>query len=737
MSAPIAPFRQRLRRALDSEASRAALGRALPAFRQRRLEAFRRDDFSAIQRRLGRARAHALERLPELVRQFKTEAEKVGTIVHEAETIARAREIVAEIARGHAARLVVKSKSMATEEIGLNEHLEALGMRVVETDLGEYILQLGHDRPSHLIAPAIHWTREQVAELFSRVEGRQVSAEIAELVRVARARLRQDFIQADLGITGANLLIASTGTVVLVTNEGNGRLVSTLPPVHVVVAGVEKLVPDLDTAADILNVLARNATGQQMTSYVSFITGPSRSADIELTLATGVHGPLEVHVVLLDNGRWKTREDPELREALHCIKCGACANVCPPYQVVGGQAFGHIYTGPIGLVLTAIHHGLEAAAGPQSLCAGCHACEQVCPVGIPIPRQIIEVRQRVAKGHGLPFKKRAVIAALTDPVARSLARAAQAPFVERDGLIRSIPLAAGLASWRSVPGLAPRRFRERFAVAERRAPTAEGQALVPGSQAAGLRVAYFPGCLTDALRSTTGEAVVTVLRALGCRVTVPDGWSCCGLVASNAGERETATSLARTTLEALERAQADLIVSSATSCVVMLTQDAPRLLAGQPEWRERAERQAARVLDFARFVDSVARLPAGALARAARDGGRAASEVVTYHDACQSSNCLGLGGAARRLLRDVLGVELREMAESGVCCGFGGTFSIEHPEVSRRILLRKLDNALATGATTIVSDNAGCVIHLGGGLDKLGRPARAVHLAELMAERLT
>src|SRR5581483_11089368 len=192
---------------------------------------------------------------------------------------------------------------------------------------------------------------------------------------------------ADLGITGANIGIASTGTMVLVTNEGNADLVTTLPPVHVAVIGVEKIVPSLDEATEILKVLARNATGQKFSTYVNMITGPSRTGDIEGHLAIGIHGPIEHHIVLLDNGRWKAREDPDLRDALRCIRCGACANVCPPYNVVGGQAFGYIYTGPIGLVLTALHHGLDQAGPPNSLCASCNACEQICPVAIPIPRQ--------------------------------------------------------------------------------------------------------------------------------------------------------------------------------------------------------------------------------------------------------------------------------------------------------------------------------------------------------------
>ncbi len=728
MSGRIPPFKERLEAALASESLPIALDRSLGLFRQRRLAAFANDDFRAIQRKLYRLKASAIERLPELVEQFTREAEQVGVVVHRSATIDEAQRIIGDIARRHNVKLAVKSKSMVTEEIGINEYLGRQGVRVVETDLGEWIVQLAHDRPSHLIAPAIHWTREQVAALFSKEVGEEIPPDIAELVKVARRELRQAFITADLGITGANIGIASTGTMVLVTNEGNADLVTTLPPVHVAVIGVEKIVPTLDDATEILKVLARNATGQKFSTYVGMITGPSRSADIELKLEVGVHGPREVHYVLLDNGRLAAREDPDLREALHCIKCGACANVCPPYSVVGGHAFGHIYTGPIGLVLTAIHFGLEEAGPPQSLCAACNTCETVCPVGIPIPRQIIDVRQRYVQKRGLPLKKRALITGLTSETAQAIGKLAQAPFLDDDGLIRSLPLAAGLTSWRSLPGLAKTPLRMRFAALADRFVAGERPPL-PGSQATGLPVVYFPGCLTDRLKPATGEAAIALLQALGCKTRLPAGWRCCGLVASNAGDRDWAKRLAKQTIQALEAAGGEYVVGSAPSCVVMIAQDYLHLFRDEPAWLERARRLSARVIDFTHFLDGVAQLPAGALASGA-DG------TVTYHDSCQSCNCLGLKDEARRIIREVAGLALVEMADSTMCCGFGGSFSLDHPRVARRLLKRKLDNAQATGAATLVADNAGCLLHLAGGADAGRYPLRVQHLVELLAERL-
>ncbi len=256
---------------------------------------------------------------------------------------------------------------MVSEEIDLNHRFEEDGVEVVETDLGEWIVQLRHERPSHMVMPAIHLARQQVGDIFTEVLGREISRDdVTEQVHAAKDALRDVFFRAGMGITGANAMIAESGTVMMVTNEGNGRLTSSIPPVHVILAGIEKLVPTYEDAMTQLRLLARSATAQRLTVYSTFIHGP-----------TPGH---EQHIVLVDNGRRAMRDKPEFREALHCIRCAACANVCPPYREVGGHVFGHIYTGAIGLVVTPFFHGIDAVAGPQSLCLSCNACEIVCPV---------------------------------------------------------------------------------------------------------------------------------------------------------------------------------------------------------------------------------------------------------------------------------------------------------------------------------------------------------------------
>ncbi|HLT19986.1 MAG TPA: LUD domain-containing protein, partial [Thermomicrobiales bacterium] len=703
-------FKKRVDAAVADKDLATALDRALPEFGRRRLAAFEGQDFPGKRRRVRDLKQRALDKLPELVERFTREAEAVGAQVHSAATPEDARRIVLDIARQHDAKLIVKSKSMVSEEIHLNHALEEAGMRVVETDLGEYIIQLAGDTPSHLIAPAIHVTREQVAELLSKRAGEALPAEVEPLVRVARKLLRDDFVNADIGISGANIAIAESGTLVIVSNEGNGRLVTTLPPVHIAILGVEKIVETLDDATDILKVLPRSGTGQKITSYVSFITGPSRTADIELTLATGVHGPGEVHIILLDNGRWAAREDPELREALQCIRCGACSNVCPPYQIVGGHLFGHIYTGPIGLIMTAMHHGLEHAAGPQSLCVSCNACETVCPAEIPIPRLIMNVRERVAEQYGLPRLKEMAVARWSEPSSgqrwAGLAARAASVIAGDDGIIRNIPLAPdAMTTGRHLRAPVTNPLRKRVASnGLLNAPAA----VLPSSQAKGLTVAYFPGCMIDRLAPEMGEAALRVLAACGCKVEFPQNQHCCGLVALNMGDRAHGRKMAEQTISMLEGVQADWIVTNTTSCLAAIVDDYRALFRDEPDWLARVDKQAARMIEFTRFLVEVAQIKGEDFGAP----GQGDISAVTYHDACQSHNALGLGATSRKLITEVLGIELREMADSAVCCGFGGSFSVDYPQVSAAILAKKLRNAEQTGAHAIVADNPGCLMQI-------------------------
>ncbi len=469
MSELSTPFRERAAHALDDRFLQQALTIATTKFIGLRREAF--DAFpegDALRDRARQIKEATLQRLDHYLEELIDNVERLGGRVHYADTAQDARRIILDIARRTGARLAVKSKSMATEEIDLNEALLHAGVTPVETDLGEYIIQLAHERPSHIIAPAIHKTKGQVAELFARELKREVAADPEELTRIARAELRQKFLDADLGITGANFAVASTGTVVLVTNEGNGRMVTSLPRVHVAVMGVEKVVPSMSDLVVFLAILAKSATGQKLSSYTTLVQGPRRAGELE--------GPDEFHLVLLDNGRIRQIAGT-LREALSCLRCGACLNVCPVYRQIGGHAYGYTYPGPIGILLTAMLHGGGAVKDLAHASSLCGACAEACPVRIDIPRMLIELRKENVERGVAPGPERLVFKIfarlLTMPglyrLAAPVGRLLQRPFA-RGGGIRRLPLFLG--EWtrtRDLPAIAPRTFAERWAELEREA----------------------------------------------------------------------------------------------------------------------------------------------------------------------------------------------------------------------------------------------------------------------------
>lgn len=715
---PEEPFGERYGRALRNPRLSKNVTRYQQHWRVSRDLAMDEVEFEELRAKLKAAKSKVVERIDDYIAQFTAAAEKAGATVHLAQDAAQATRIVHEICQKHGATKISKSKSMVSEEIELNHYLEARGIACVETDLGEWIVQKAGQRPSHIVGPALHMGRADVGELLNKMLPRNVSLDdIPEQVHTIRDLIRPEIFESTVGMTGGNALIAETGTVMICTNEGNGRLVSSVPPVHIALVGIEKLIPTWDDAVTQLRLLARSGTGQRITVYTTFMTGP-----------TPGH---EMHIVLVDNGRRKMRAMPEFREALHCIRCGACANVCPPYREVGGHVFGHIYTGAIGLVVTPFHHGLDAIAKPQSLCLSCNACETVCPAGIPLPQQILDVRKMVVRAKGLPTAKRVILTGYSRPrvfdLAARIGSRAQRPLTRGGRFVRGrrVPILKSQTRWRSLPALARRPLRDRIRAGS---SLASFPPVVPNG-AAGKTVALFPGCMTDRLFPEQGEAIATTLRHLGVRIVTPRGLHCCGLPANNMGNDATAKRMARQTLAALEHAKVDYIVSGSASCVAMIMQDYLHLFRDEPRWRTRAEAIAAKVIDFTSFMDRVANLPAGSLAG---NGGA----VVTYHDSCQGSNALGLRPEPRRLLRDVMGLELRELEENTLCCGFGGSFSFDYPEVAERLMNRKLDNAEKTGAPTVVTDNQGCIMHLRGGCDAGKRNLQVKHIAELIAERV-
>ncbi len=393
----------------------------------------------------------------EYLRQFVTQVQERGGHVHFAATGAEAVAHVEAIARRHGAKLAVKSKSMATEEIGLTHALERAGIETVETDLGEYIVQLNGEAPSHIVGPALHLNRYDVAEIFSRAHGEELPADPQALAALARRVLRQKFLEADLGITGANFGIAESGTVVIVTNEGNADLATSLPKVMVSVMGVEKLVPTWTDMEPLLTLLPKTSTGQTITSYVTAITGPRRPGEAD--------GPEELHVVILDAGRSKLL-GTHYQDALRCIRCGGCLDVCPVFRQVGGHGYGTTYSGPIGVVITPLLQGQEAAGELLDACSMCGACTETCPVQIPLHELIRDQRDDRAGSAAEDALFRAWSWAWSDPgrykAVSKLTQLAARPFA-KDGVLTWHP--GPLGAWgegRDFPAPAARSFRERW-----------------------------------------------------------------------------------------------------------------------------------------------------------------------------------------------------------------------------------------------------------------------------------
>ena len=388
-------YRDQIDQALATPKLQQALHQFGDAFLLAREKAFAGHDFEELRTEIAEMKGTVRNNLEHYLDEFCQNAEAAGATVYHAATAQDANDYIAQLAVAKKAKLAVKSKSMASEETHLNVALEKAGVQALETDLGEWIIQLAGQRPSHMVMPAIHMFKEEVAELFSKETGKQEPAEIEHLVEVARQQLRQGYLDADIGITGANIAVAETGGIALITNEGNARLATTLPSTHVVLVGIEKLVPTLEDAAKTVQVLPKNATGQLLTSYVTWIRGAVPSGD----------GTKDLHIVLLDNGRRTLAASPSCHDALNCIRCGACANVCPVYQTVGGHVFGHIYIGAIGIILTAFYNGIDQAAELVKACIGCRACVAVCPSNIDLESIILNLREQVGDEEGLGLGK--------------------------------------------------------------------------------------------------------------------------------------------------------------------------------------------------------------------------------------------------------------------------------------------------------------------------------------------
>ena len=705
-------FRESIQAAVANPNLTGALGRFSEAYRVSRAKAYEGIDFEAVRQQVADSKSYAASHLDELADLFTRNAEARGAKVFRTKDPREVNQYILGVSRQNGVTRVVKSKSMASEEIHLNAHLEEAGIAVSETDLGEWIVQLAGERPSHMVMPAIHMTKEQVSAIFSKEVNERLASDIPLLVEVARKELREKFLNAGIGISGANMAVAETGSLVIITNEGNARLVTTLPKIHIAIVGIEKLVAAFADIVPVLTALPRSATAQLLTSYVSIITGAVPNTD---------GSTKELHIILMDNRRTEMSQDPDFRQALQCIRCASCLNVCPVFRLVGGHVFGKTYTGGIGTILTAWFDELKKSEEIQSLCIQCGNCVEVCPSKIDIPALMLELRRRLVHEQGQPFMERAAFAVVNNRKAfHSMLRAAsvlQKPFA-KDGLIRHFPMFLGRScEFRSLPAIAETPLRDRFRKIEQ--PESKQKAV------------FYAGCLIDFAYPEIGEAVVRVLNLAGVEVVFPQEQTCCGAPARYSGDYESAARSAADNIQALLRDDAAFVVSACPTCTVALKHDFLKTFEslGMTERQPEAHALAAKVMDFSTLAMRLVGEGMLELDQAGESG------TVTYHDSCHLKRTLKVWQEPRELLRQA-GYTIAEMAEPDMCCGMGGSYSLKLPEISAPILERKLRNAVATGAGIIAMDCPGCAIQIRGGLDRQNAALRVLHTAELLAGRL-
>jgi len=676
------------------------------SYLDKRQNALRGYDFEALRTELAALKDRALEQNERLLAQFEEKARAHGSVVLRARDGDEANRLILTICRDHGVRKMVKSKSMVSEETGLNGFLAEHGVEARETDLGEWIIQLAAEKPTHMVMPAIHLTRHDVAALFSEKTGHRVPEEIPALVRIARREMRKEVFGAQAGLTGANALIAENGAIIVVTNEGNGRLVSTIPPVHIVLASLDKILPKVEDALLLLKLLPRNATGQTITSYVSFIAGPH-------------NGPQSI--ILLDNHRSEILADPKFREVLRCIKCSACLNVCPVYQIIGGDEFSHIYMGGIGTLFTAWIHGLKESKRLAKLCLRCHRCEEYCATKIRIADLITDLAERINQEAGKPLWKRlAFDGVMARPKIQKAAfggaRRARRLISKKDGFSRKLPAwMKKYDRFRSLPAPAKKPFSALFEKSFN--PEVNENKQKKGT------VTIFAGCLVENFYPEIGMSAARVLSKLGYTVKLAPAL-CCGFPPSNAGFRKASGKAFAKLLENTEIGTP--LITLCPTCTTMLSKKGPEV-----DGSGKAKQLAGRVITFSQFVFEKERDGLSALMPAGR-----AAQKATYHDSCHHKNLLKASGASRKLIENALKSEILEMDESDKCCGFAGSFSVENPEISEALLADKLAAIERTGAEIVALDCPGCLLQIRGGCRKLGQNVRVAHTAEIIEDAI-
>lgn len=649
--------------------------------------------------------ANLRERLEEAVRNLENNGCQVYRAQTSAEAVAYARKVIKP------GSLVVKSKSNAAKETGVLEALAQDGVTVIETDMGDRICQIGNIPASHPLGPALHVPVGKVAELFAKESGHEVAPDPDTIVSVARDLLRDAFFQAQYGISGANAIAADTGSIILTENEGNIRLGTNLPPVHIVFAGIEKIVPTLEEAIHVCHTAALYGTGASVGGYINVVSGPGRDS---------LDGPLEMHVILLEEGRWEATQTG-FSESLACINCGACLNVCPVYKEIGEQ-YGYKYFGGIGIIHTALRNGIEKALdNGLSLCVGCRRCVDACPGNIPTPDLIQKLRQRAVSKYGLGRQKTLVLKSFlggspsrTWRWGRKLQSLGLRRTSKGEGYQVRFPW-MGVDSKRLLPTLAEKPAFLSY-LEEQTGPGPESE-----------RVAYFAGCLNNLVFPEVAGATLEVLKEQGVTVYFPHEQVCCGYPMQTAGELDLAKEMARRNMALLTDRAVDRIIVDCPTCGTALRGYAELLLDDQV-WGNIAREFSPKVRDIFEFLSE----------RDSRAGETGLSKTkgalqgkVSYHQPCHLKY-LGLNHAAESLAT-IPGLNLDLASGDGACCGFGGVTSLEHYDLVAAIASRKVDSTLE-GTEILATACPGCMVHLADGLFQQDRAIKVKHAIELLAE---
>ena len=679
--------------ALQEREKRSALYNAMKRGRDsRRAAVAGLPEGEAFRKEVRGVKLRCLEAQEELVQRFAQKVQERGASVLMAKDGAEAIAHILKIASACGAKTVAKSKSLTSEEIEVNHPMEAAGMEVIETDLGELIIQKVHEKPFHLVFPAVHKTAPEVAEIFEAATGEEVPADVDAIMKVVREYLRPIFLNADIGMTGANIGIAENGAIAIETNEGNARLVSSIPDVHICIMGVEKVVETIEDALLLMLAHPISAVGQHLTTYVTLMAGRA-------PLGTGEEGkPRESHMIILDNGRTKMKADPVFRDALNCIRCGACMNICPTYGVVGGHAFGHIYPGPIGIPWTAQVHGLDLAGDFAPLCVSCGLCKEICPAEIDIPMMIAAVKDQDRQQHPQPLVNRALMAAefmsrlgcATAPVSNWLMHCAPV----RWGLEKFV----GIDRRRALPPFRRKTLVKQF---RKRVPSPVGSPV--------RRVAFFADLYANYNAPELGMAAIERLEALGCEVVLPpqkgSGYPCIGY-----GDLDQARKAAEENVGFLAPyvEQGYDVVATEPTAAFCLRSAYVTLLNHSAPARAVADRSF-ELFEYLELLEETA--PDRAAPEKFLAGRR-----LGFHIPCHQRP-LGEGAHAMRFLEQ-RGAEV-VLVESGTCCGMAGTFGLKKGllgyALSQAVGEPLFESFEAANVEAIVTESSVCSIHLAEG----------------------